>query len=376
MIVTLPILQVKEFLKLASYVEVDEFLIEQTPEYGHIKIEVIMGTCFLTKVNLNKFAVYSFETESDDCRMIVLEDDLKSFITTSKRDSVRIDDGEKNVSFYDGYNNPKFGKIERADVKNFPKTVKLPKEFIRIEKDVINSLDISKNYIGDDKLRPFVLYAHIKEDVVFATDAHVTILNKLERKVSDKLISLSKTDIQFISNFDYIEFYFNENFSIFKNGNCVYGSRFYENISDVTNTIKMFSSNIDKTKYFKILLSDFKNFCESTVAYTKRVEREKKNYKSSSVSVIGKDKIRFVYDDAENSIENNLPIDAKIVDVSIGYEFKFAQKRIKEALDNMPTCKEVCISESKDGSSFAFWVQNEDGTVNERFIVISMKMQA
>lgn len=374
--VTLPILQVKEFLKLASYVESDSLLIEQNPEYGHIKIEVIMGTCFLTKVNINKFAVYSFETEEDDCRMLILEDDLKSFVSTSKRDTIQINDEETTVSFFDGYNNPKFSKISKVDIKTFPKIVKLPKEFIRIEKDVINCLDVSKNYIGDDKLRPFVLYAHIKEDMVFATDAHVTIFNKLERKVSDKLISLSKTDIQFISNFDYIEFYFNDNFSIFKNGNCIYGSRLYENISDVSQLIKSFSSNIDKTKYVKILLSDYMNFCESTVAYTKRVEREKKNYKSSSFLIISPTKVAFDYDDAENGIKNNLPVDVKIVGLEPGFEFKFRQKRIKEALENMPPCKEVCISESNDKASFAFWVQNEDGTVNERFIVISMKMQA
>lgn len=374
--VTLPLIQVKEFLKLASYVEVDDILIDQNPIYAHIKIEVIMGTCFLTKSNLTKFAQYSFETEVDDCRMCVLEEDLKNFCSSSTRESIIIDDQETKLILSDGYNKPEFGKITSVDVKLFPKIAKTPKEFIRIEKEVINSLGISKNYVGDDKLRPFILYTHIKNDLVYATDAHVSFINKLENKVSDKLISLSKTDIQFFSNFDYIEFYFNDNYSIFKNGNCVYGSRFYENISDVSTTMISFQTNINKEKYFKILLSDFKNFCETTVSYTKKVEKEKKNYKSSSVSVLSKDKIEFIYDDTENSIKNPITVDAKVVGFDKGFEFKFSQKKLKEALNNIPPCKEICISESFDGSSFAIWIQNEDGTFNERFIIISMKMMA
>lgn len=373
MTATLPLIQIKEFLKLATFVEVDDLIIANNPVYGHIKIDVIMNTCFLTKSSPYKFISYNFETECEDCSLLVFEGSLISFCNVSNKPSIKINnDSETTLILSDEYYSPEFGKITNLGV--YPKIPKAQQEIAKLDKNIIELMKMTKEYVGDDKVRPFIQHLHFKNNILFATNAQATIVNNLPNLISEKLIPLSKSDCDLITSFDNVEFYLSDSgFRIFKNKNCTYGSRGVDGISDVVDLILVYQNNVNISKYIKISVNDFKNFTESTIKFiSNKINKSKApTFKNSVLSILNDGEVSLNYED--ELVKNKINISAQIVGFNKGFSIIFNHTIMSKVLNNLPPYRDICISDTKDGSMFGLWFIKDDGTRDNTVMIICSK---
>ena len=382
--ITLPQNHLKEFIKLSSFIKNDDILIDQYPHFGCIKIEIKNDICFLVKSGLTEFIKYNFDLECSSVNMLVDEQRLVDFISTSNKDTVTIELTESKLILSDGYSKPKFG-VRLARVEDFPKQPKLPKESIRINKDILSKLSEASIFVGTDELRPFILYVHLKDNIIWTSDAQTSSISSIIGNFP--LISLSPKETKLISNFEYIDFYFipesedGGNWNLFRYKDCLYGSRMKEIGRDMTDYILKFKESINRENYFKINVSEFSNFCNSVISYTKKID---KNFCSSRVLINDKGLsdtqgnyspvANLSYIDAENAIEYELPVTV----VNTGYigGFYFSHKTFLKVLETIKY-KDICISDCKplqDGgvsNACAIW-SLEDSS----FCFIYNKMQS
>ncbi len=277
MTITLPQSQIKEFLKLSSYVVSDQILIDNNPNYGCIKVDIVFGMAFLTKTNAESFIQFSFPVLLEDASFLIWEEHLKSLIEVSKKENIQIQDG----SISDGYFNPKFGKITGIDLKTFPKIPKPPKIGFKLTKRLIDVLSVAEDNVEKkDNLRPFMNHVHIRGSFIWATDGYVNFTYEFPEDLGFPLISLSQLECDLISGFDECDIYLTDSFNVIRKGNCLYASRIKVMEKDMTDILISFKSWVDRKSYVKIQVKDFKDFCASTVSFTKKLT---KNFKNSSL---------------------------------------------------------------------------------------------
>jgi len=169
-----------------------------------------------------------------------------------------------------------------------------------------------------------------------------------------------------MSNFDEVEYYFNENFSILKCNDVYYGSQLKTDIQDLSNTFNQFNNSLDKEKYMRILVSDIYNFCNSTCILAKGL---KDCFINATLTVISENEIKFEFTDAGN-IENPMTFNAEIKNIPIGYTFAFSQESLKQLFDTLKY-DDICISPVVgNANQFGVWSDRDSN-----FIAIVCKMQ-
>ena len=138
----------------------------------------------------------------------------------------------------------------------------------------------------------------------------------------------------------------------------------------MTEYIVQFKQSINHTEYFKINVVDFRNFCNSVVSYTKKINR---NFKRSEIQV-NLDSCKLSYIDTETAIDYEL--DVAIKNFGFAGGFFFSHKTFLQLLNTIKY-KEICISNcnpTKEGgvsNACAIW-SDEDGS----FCFICNKMQS
>ena len=365
MTITLPQSQIKEFLKLSSYVVSDQILIDNNPNYGCIKVEIVFGMCFLSKTNQSEFVQFSFPIIAEDTSFLIWEEHLKSLMEVSKKENIRIELKLEHSTqdITDDYFTPKFGKQIGVDIKTYPKIPKPPKVGFKLTKRILDVLSVAKDNIEKkDNLRPFMNHVHIRESFIWATDGYVNFTYEFPEVLNFPLISLSELECNLISGFDECDIFLTDSFNIIKYKNCLYASRIKVMEKDMTDLLLKFKSWVDKSKFVKVQVKDFKDFCASTVSFTKKIQ---KNFKNSGLKLVRQDTIQFFYKDSENEIENVLEFPCVSIGLPDGYSFLFSHSRFLKVLDKF-AYKEICLSDSENptggAAPFGIWIE-EDGAL-------------
>jgi len=261
---------VQTFCKLCDYVVSDK--LDLYPILNYIKIEIVFGTCILTKSNNNQFVQYQFETEADDIEFLILEDELKNFSSMTNSDSFTVSETSTKgtLKFNDGYynynfNNSTFSGDVELNVDMFSKIPEQKSETVKITKDIISYLNIAKEFASEDVLLANFVNIYIKGNEIFASDSRESFFYK---KLSGDypLIAFSKKECILLGNFEYADYYHSGNFNCFIYGSATYGFINKENQSSYN--YQQFLS-INRNNYLKIKTSDFINFCKACVKFSK-----------------------------------------------------------------------------------------------------------
>lgn len=352
-------------MSVASYIDVSNVK-ETIPITSQIRIEIIFGQCTLTKSNMVDFVVYSFETDEEDIEMLVNEDKLRKFLSYSTRDTILIVESENSFIFDDGTNKPIHAK-EIFKFSDFPSIPKLkPENSIVFDKKLISMLNVAKIFVSTDELRPTFLYVHIKEDMIFSTTLVLNYTNKVGKPYTDNVISLTPKECKLMDNFERVDYYFNDNFSILKCGDIYYGCRIKSDVKDMSESFINFNKTIQKNKYIKILIADFYNFCNSTIINIKGI---KDCFVNANLEIISNSEIKLSFID-EGVLNNTIVINAQIKDMPIGYKFSFSQSDLFQLLGTLPY-QNICISPLENNENqIGIWSDKD-----ENLIVITSKMK-
>jgi hypothetical protein len=330
---------IKLFCKLCDYVVSDK--LDLYPILNYIKVEIVFGVCILTKSNHSQFVQYQFDTDFDDSEFLLLESELKNFSSTSNSKSFTASLDVSNpgsVSLNDGYYNYDFNNsISSGDrilgIDMFPKIPEQKTETIKITKDMISYTNIAKEFASDDVTLPHFMNIYIKENEVFASDARESFFYK-KLHGSFPLIALSKKECILLNNFEYAEYYNSDNFNCFVYGSAIYGFINKENQSGYE--ISQFKT-FDKSKYLRIKTSDFINFCNACVKFSK----SKSEKIVSTVS-------RFMYKDSltisysNDNKELKVPVNCESFGIT-ELDFHFNPTTLLNKVSSMPF-EYICIS--------------------------------
>lgn len=318
--ITLSVEKLKEFVALSKFIVSDKS--EILPVVKYIKITILFNTVTMTKSNIKSFCQYTFDTDSEDCEFLLEERILILFCQHSKGKNVKITIKDTTVILNDGYYKQKYVPSNHS-ILDFPKMPQTDLETERIPKEVLDSFKCARMTTGQDTLFPMFMNVYSKDNYVFSSDKQRMYIKKFDLDIPE--MSLSKTECQLISNFNYIDFSKSENYNIHRFNSVVYGFVIQEDAKPFD--IGRFLNLNRRENYFSIKVEDLINFCDSTISIAGNT------YCSSTISLQGNN-CNIVYDNPERGEMNEL--DVEIVREGDEFEFQFNPILWNEVLKSLP----------------------------------------
>lgn len=361
--ITLPKEEIEKFLNLSSYIDISDESIKYSPVTEFIKIEIKKGFCKMTLTSVKNYISYTFvlKTKEEDCEILLSYTKLKTFYSIERKETLIIDYSETKTNLTDGKFKSSYQKKEDVLIKDFPvQPILSGLPVLKADKVLIERLLISKKYILDekkDKLRPIFNVTSIKDNMVLSTDAHISCIFKLDSIFSDKLCTFTPKEIGIIKNFDFFDYIITDNWNIIKNKTVIFGSKIIEGLDtgSIHGAINQFLELIDKSKYMRINVDQFYNFCKSV----------KPNVKDETLNTqleVTENGILLSYSDIQNSYEANEIIDSEIIGYPIGYKILFIQSAIVKVLDSLNESVinlSECIDSNGNKNYIAFWLNSD-----------------
>lgn len=346
--------KVLDFIKLSEYIQTVN--LDLAPIQRYIRVEIVFGTCTMTKSNNNQYAINIFDVECDeDIEILLLEEELAGFAKLAQNDYFEVDYNEQNgyVDCTDGYYTYSFsnGIIDKNLFQVIPDIKK--ENPVVLDRSVITFLNIAKSFIGKDDLTPQFQSVYLNENYMYATDGHIMYIRELPNKYP--FIAFSGKECDLIKDFEYVEFIQSSSYNNFICKNTTYG--FINKTNSNGFDFMQFLKTVKKQSYVKIRTLDFINFCNAAIVASK--SKDKSVYISSKFVLEG-NKINFSYENSEYNKRTKLPVDAETFDINY-FDFLFFAPTVLSVLKTYPY-KDIYISDINN-SAFSVWSKEDQAFV-------------
>lgn len=346
MTIKFPTNKVLDFIKLADYIETVN--LDLQPIQRYLRVEIVFGSCTLTKSNGNQYVMNTFDVEcNDDYDFLIIEEELAGFAKLTQNDNFTIDFNE-NTGYADctdryhdySFSNGIFDKTLFHSIPEFKRD-----NTVKLDRSVITFLNIAKSYIGKDDLMPHFNSAYISDNYLYATDGHVMYIRELSSNYP--FIALSAKECDLIKDFEYVDFVQSASYNNFICKNTIYG--FINKTNANGFNYKQFLDTVKRESYIKIRAADFMNFCNAAIVASK--SKDKVVYISARFS-LEKNIVNFTYDNSEYNKKTKLPVNIENVNTD-DYDFLFFAPTVLSVLKTYPY-KDMYLTDINAGA-FVIW---------------------
>ena len=339
--------QIRDFFVYAKNITTEAA--EITPVIRYIKVEIDFGFCTLYKSNNNSFVKYTFKTKEDDCVFLIAEEKLQNFATDTKEREIiiSIKDDEITLSDNGGRFKQRLNKTPYSLI-DFPKIPEIGKEKLRLDKDVLNAMNIAKVHTIKDEININLTAVHFSEEgYIYSGNFHSLYIRNFSKKIPK--VSIKTNESTILCQFPYLDYVISDNYNTYTHEGITYG--FIQQHQITGFNYNQFLDKIRKDNYIIISLEDLEMFCQSTVRFTND------SFCESELTVINEETAKLTYIDHETSQENTIECKVKLYGEQFSFTFNpsFFLPIIK-ALRNVPY-SEIYLGD--EGSLISIWNEGD-----------------
>lgn len=345
--IQLPIKKLKEFLALSSYVQTDKSQKDSILKY--VRITIKDGVCQMVKSNNRAFCILEFSLPVGDVDFLVEEDRFKALCSESDRETYKVTFTAKTTTFNDGYKKSTFNTAE-ADVKLFPKLPELSEDGTVIDKDVLTTLGIAKNYASEDTIRPALCAVYLSGTDIYASNAQICYVRSFNDAMPN--IGITKKECELLSQFDSVEYSISEHYNTYKSGSITFG--FIQPDGTKGYDYKFLLNKLTKSNYLKIKKSHLINFCKSTKNFSGDAYLNSWLYIVGDGSDFDPIQARIVFIDKGKEEENEIIVSCELVGEN--FDFEFNHSIWLDALSCLPY-EDICLG--NESGVISIWSEND-----------------
>lgn len=332
--IKLPIEKIREFLAISKYIVLPPDRSNINPIIKFIKVEIVFGTCILTKTNNNSFCKFSFDVSEEDVEFLIQEENLSSFCTDSKHEELTLNMQDGFIKMSDGYFKRKVN-VNGVGVIDFPLIPKQEDKLIRLEREVLTSLIPAKAHIGSDKIMTPFQSAYLSGNDVYSSAMQTMYIRSFKAQLPT--IAITPAECLLLSSFEYVDYCKSDNYNTYIHKNIVYG--FIQPHGATGFDYKAQIGRLTKKNYLTIKVEDMINFCNSTMRFTQGL------FCNSTLST---EKTEFgaianlLFEDRSKNEENTIDVPIKLV--GDNFSFNFSPDIWLPILKVLPY-EEICIGD-------------------------------
>jgi hypothetical protein len=314
-IIKLPTKQLQEFLALAGYVTSADS--ETFPLDKFIKVEIVFGTCILTKASYKDFIKFSFDSPLEDNEFLLDEKKICIICSATKESEIEVKiqddlscDDYGIVYLKSGIFEQEFN-IGGYEIANFRKLPSVENGGHKLDKSLLSCLAIAKAHTSNDKLLTNFTAVYLDGTDVYASSRHTLYTKSFPYSLPK--IAITPNECKLLSNFSQVDYTVSDNFNIYKIGNIEYGFTRPDGANGLP--YKEILSRCTKQNYIKIRLQDLITFCETTTKFSDGV------LFISSLSVESETTVKILYEDRSRREKNIITTDVTLVGNKFSFNF-------------------------------------------------------
>lgn len=246
--------QIKEFQRRTSAIKTGNII----PCLSYVMLKVENGICSMIKTNLSIYCKYSFQLNESDQILMIEEQSLNTFVSTTKAMEFDIMVSDKTITLTDGKLTIPFTTIPHEDFPKFPDN-KAVKDPFTLGEDIINAMASAANFLsGNQDNYNFV---HTANNNVFGGHQFAIFIKKYSDNIPD--ISLPADACNILSQYIELTHYTSGNIDFFNSGSTIYGfTKTEHKCPDYVRIMEKAQTD----NHFTVQKSDMVSFCQTAMS--------------------------------------------------------------------------------------------------------------